>query len=63
MIFRRAVMADVPATVAVHLAVRKNVLENPDRVTKSLVKEYIEERGEVHSSLRRKHYQSGPSSS
>ena len=47
MIFRRAVIADVPATVAVHLAVRENVLENPDRVTKSLVKEYVEERGEV----------------
>ena len=43
--FRRATLADVPATMAVRMAVRENILENPERVPLSLVESHIEERG------------------
>jgi GNAT superfamily N-acetyltransferase len=43
--FRQAVIADIPAMTAIRLAVKENVLSNPERITRQMYEDYLERLG------------------
>src|SRR5689334_10298274 len=40
--FRQAALHDIPAMSAIRLAVRENVLSNPDRITRQMYEDYLD---------------------
>ncbi|WP_373991654.1 GNAT family N-acetyltransferase [Duganella sp. BuS-21] len=40
--FRQATLRDIPAMSAIRLAVRENVLSNPDRITRQMYEDYLD---------------------